>query len=212
MDTKQIVELYSVQQMSLREIAGELKTNHKLIGRILVRNGIQITKRNKLRVFTEEHKKKISESRKRLKENGWIPYNRGIKVSKDELYKNMKGHLKYDVSLEWLKTFDDIEKLKLLNRSLSRKRDCEGFTSEIYISFIEKFYYDEQLNNLYAKWVETKDKWMKPSLDHIQAKCKGGKLNILNNLQFISWFENRAKMDIDNIQWQQMKQKINEYL
>ena len=33
--------------------------------------------KNKLRHFTDEHKLKISESRKRLKANGWVPYNKG---------------------------------------------------------------------------------------------------------------------------------------
>lgn len=67
--------------------------------------------------------------------------------------KNMKAHLKYDVSIEWLSKFEDIEKLKYLNRSLSRK-----------------------------------------------------------NLQFISWLENRAKIDIDQELWNKMKQNINYYL
>ena len=34
----------------------------------------------------------------------------------------------------------------------------------------------------------------------------------LNNLQFISWLENRAKIDIDQELWNKMKQNINYYL
>ena len=48
-------------------------------------------------------------------------------------------------------------------------------------------------------------------LDHIQAKCNGGKLNVINNLQFISWLENRAKVDIEQTEWNKIKQRINEY-
>ena len=33
------------------------------------------------RIFTEEHRRKISESRKRLKDNGWTPYNVGLKTA-----------------------------------------------------------------------------------------------------------------------------------
>ena len=106
---------------------------------------------------------------------------------------------------------EDIEKLKYLNRSLSRKRDCEGFTTEIYIQFIERFYNDTKFNELYNKWIETNDKWIKPSLDHIEAKCNGGSL-LIDNLQFISWLENRAKVDIDQELWNRMKQNINYYL
>ena len=163
------------------------------------------------RIFSEEHKRKIGESRKKLKANGWIPYNLGLKMDSLSVLKNMKAHLKYDVSIEWLSKFEDIEKLKYLNRSLSRKRDCEGFTTEIYIQFIERFYVDSKFNELYYKWIETNDKWIKPSLDHIEAKCNGGSL-LIDNLQFISWLENRAKIDIDQELWNKMKQNINYYL
>lgn len=163
------------------------------------------------RTFSDEHKQKISESRKKLKANGWIPYNLGLKMDNLSVLKNMKAHLKYDVSIEWLSKFEDIEKLKYLNRSLSRKRDCEGFTTEIYIQFIERFYIDSKFNELYRKWIETKDKWIKPSLDHIEAKCNGGSL-LIDNLQFISWLENRAKIDIEQELWNRMKQNINYYL
>ena len=132
-------------------------------------------------------------------------------MTREHILKNMKAHLKYDVSLEWLNGFEDMEKLKYLNRSLSRKRDCEGFTTEIYKQFIEKFYNDDKFNSLFDKWKVTNDKWIKPSLDHIKAKCNGGTL-LLNNLQFVSWLENRAKVDIDQDEWESIKERINEYL
>jgi len=163
------------------------------------------------RLFTKAHRKKISDSRKRLKENGWIPYNKGIKVSKELLYKNMKAHLKYDVSLDWLKQFEDIEKLKYLNHSIARERDYRGFDTEIYKQFIEKFYKDKKFNQLFSEWIKTKDKWIKPSLDHIQAKAKGGTL-LLDNLQFVSWLENRAKVDISQVEWDKIKKNIKYYL
>jgi hypothetical protein len=85
-----------------------------------------------------------------------------------------------------------------------------GFTTEIYKQFIEKFYNDEKFNALFKKWLVTKDKWIKPSLDHIKAKCNGGTL-LLDNLQFVSWLENRAKVNIDQAEWELMKTRINEY-
>lgn len=57
----------------------------------------------------------------------------------------------------------------------------------------------------------TKDKWIKPSLDHIQAKTNGGTL-LLDNLQFVSWLENRAKVDIKQDEWNRIKKNINYYL
>ena len=132
--------------------------------------------------------------------------------TKEQNIKNMKGHLKYDVSFEWLNSFEDIRKLQYLNISFSRKRDCEGFTTELYIEFIEKFYNDEKFSYLYDEWIKTNDVWIKPSLDHIIPKSKGGKLNIITNLQFISWFENRAKFNLTQEQWNKIKEKIDEYI
>jgi len=167
--------------------------------------------RNNLRVFTKEHRQKISDSRKLLKEKGWVPYNKGIKVSKEILYKNMKAHLKYNVSLDWLKQFEDVEKLKYLNRSISRGRDKKGFNTEIYKKFIEKFYNNKKFNQLFSEYQKTGDKWIKPSLDHIEAKANGGSL-LLDNLQFISWLENRAKVNIPQVEWEKIKRNIKYYL
>ena len=88
--------------------------------------------------------------------------------------------------------------------------EIKQFSTEVYIQFIEKFYYDDKFNKLFLAWKETGDRWMKPSLDHIQAKSNGGSLS-LENMQFISWFENRAKADIDQITWNSMKERISEY-
>ena len=101
------------------------------------------------RIFTEEHKTKISNSRKKLKANGWKPYNVGLKTidrknGKELLFKNMKAHLKYNVTLEWLMQFQDIERVKYLNRAISRKRDSDGFTDDIYMKYIEKFYNNDK--------------------------------------------------------------------
>lgn len=49
--------MYVDDNMTLREIARKLNTNHKLISRILRKNNIEIT-RKKPRILTEEHKKK----------------------------------------------------------------------------------------------------------------------------------------------------------
>jgi len=158
------------------------------------------------RVFTKTHRDNISKACM-----GRKTWSQGKKMSRDHTLKNMKAHLKYDVSIEWLNSFEDIEKLKYLNRSIARERDYRGFTTEIYKKFIERFYNDKKFNELFNEWTKTNSKWIKPSLDHIQAKCRGGTL-LLDNLQFISWLENRAKIDIPQVEWDAMKLNIKYYL
>lgn len=216
MNIKELIKLYVEDRWTLRMIAEKYHTNHHLVKRRLEKAGVKITRRNTLKEFTQEHKNKISDGRKRLKLSGWIPYNKGIKTAersngREILLKNMKAHLKYDVSFEWLDSFEDIEKLKYLNKSITKKRDREGFTTEIYKQYIEKFYNDEKFNILFDKWIKTNDKWIKPSLDHIIPKSKGGSLS-LDNLQFISWLENRAKIDIPQVEWNKIKSNIGYYL
>lgn len=205
MNENKIIELYNSGH-TLRHISDIFNSNHHMIKRILIRNGIEITKRKTLKPYTDEHKQKVGAASK-----GRRCWSKGLKMTREHNLKNMKAHLKYDVTIEWLSKFEDIKKLKYLNRSLSRRRDREGFTTEIYIQFIERFYIDSKFNELYHKWIETNDRWIKPSLDHIVAKCNGGSL-LIDNLQFISWLENRAKTDINQELWNRMKQNINYYL
>ena len=104
-----------------------------------------------------------------------------------------------------------IEKLKYLNRSISRGRDKKGFNTEIQKKFIEQFYNNKKFNQLFSEYQKTGDKWIKPSLDHIEAKANGGSL-LLDNLQFISWLENRAKVNIPQVEWEKIKRNIKYYL
>ena len=91
--------------------------------------------------------------------------------------------------------------------------DKIGFTTDIYKKYIKKFYNDKQFNSLYKKWIDNKeDRYLKPSLDHIVSKSKNGELNNLDNLQFLSWFENRCKNDMTSKEWDKLKQNINNYL
>ena len=210
MDTIEVVRLYEQEGWTLRRIARQFNTNHHKVRRLLVRHGIEITQKGRKREpFTEEHKRNIGNSSR-----GRTCYWKGKNMPKDALYKNMRAHLKYDVDLEWLHQFDDIEKLKVLNRSFGKKRDCRGLTVGVYQSFIEKFYHDNQFNKIYAKWADSGscDKYLKPSLDHIVPKSQGGALDDLDNLQFLTWFENRCKNDMSQSEWLEMKHNLAEYL
>jgi 5-methylcytosine-specific restriction endonuclease McrA len=82
-----------------------------------------------------------------------------------------------------------------------------------YKQFIEKFYNDSEFNRLYSRWQETGDIYFRPTIDHKTPKSKGGG-NELDNLQCLSWFENKIKFDLLPDEWVIVKQraKKGEYL
>jgi len=203
MNEHKIIELYTIEKMTLRMIAKEMDTDHHRIKRILVKNGIEITRNGRIRKpFTDEHKAKISKATK-----GRKAWSKGKKMTKEFILKNMVAHIKYDVDLEFYKQFDDVKKIKCLNKMLTRKRVSKYFDTKKYKSFITKFYNDEQFNVVYQKWIDSNgDRWAIPSLDHMQPICKGGSYE-LDNLQVLTWFENRAKCDMTNDEWQEFKLK-----
>lgn len=181
-----VVDLYK-KGNSMRSIASRFETNHKLISRILKRNGVQTRKPKNLR--------------------GVKKFNCDIERS----YNNMATHLRFDVSLEWLMQFSDFEKLKLLNDAITNRLGRWDVSTEWYKSYIRKFYYEDQFNKVYGRWINSgKEKYKKPSIDHIVPKANGG-TNELDNLQFLSWFENRCKNDMNQEEWDNLKSNIEEY-
>lgn len=182
-------------------IANKLDSNHHMIKRILIRNNIEINNNNRKRApFTEEHKRNISIGAK-----GRETWSKGKKMSRDHIIKNMVAHIKYDVDFDFYNQYQDVEKLKVLNKSLTRDRVSKYFDTDKYQKFINKFYFDVQFNKVFELWVESGyNKWARPSLDHKTPISKGGDYD-LNNLQFLTWFENRAKCDMTMDEWLKFK-------
>jgi len=172
--------------LSMRRIADINNTNHKLISRILDRNQIK----------------------KRVPKN-----NRGLRLYSDvELkYNNMASHIRFDVSKEWLMQFDDFDKLKLLNDAITNRDNRYNENTEWYKSYINTFYHCKQFLKIYDNWINKKDKYLKPSIDHIIPRSMGG-TNEIENLQFLTWFENRCKNNMTPTEWLYVKNNLGEYL
>jgi hypothetical protein len=186
LDKVLICKLYK-NGKSMRQIALEFGTNHKLISRILKGQNIKTRKPLNLR-----GKKKFE-------------------CNNERLYNNMTTHLRFDVSIEWLMQFKDFKKLKVLNSAITDRSGRWSVNTEWYKDYLLKFYNDIQFNRIYEIWVNSNfEKYKKPSLDHIIPKAKGG-TNDLSNLQFLSWFENRCKNDMTQDEWNLHKSKIGEY-
>ena len=202
---EKIIRMYVEDKKTLRSIASELGTNHHNIKRTLLRNGINIDNTNRIREpLTEAHKEKISKATK-----GRKVWSEGKKMSVEHVLKNMAGHIKYEVDYLYYQNFKDVEKLKVLNHMLTRDRVSQHFDTSSYKSFIEKFYHDEQFNKIYAAWMENGcDRWYKPSLDHKIPLSKGGTYD-LDNLQILTWFENRTKKNMMPEQWREFREKTN---
>lgn len=65
MNERKIIQLYTTEKMTLRMIAKEMGINHHRIKRILVKNNVEITQKDRIRKpFTDEHKSKISKATK----------------------------------------------------------------------------------------------------------------------------------------------------
>ena len=186
MKTIEIVEMYSSGK-SMREIALKFSTNHKLISRVLKSEGVEARSPLNLR-----GKKKFE-------------------CDKERIYNNMATHLRFDVDYKWLMQFEDFDKLKSLNNSITNRSGRWDVDNKWYKDYLLKFYNDKQFNKIYQSWIKSNfEQYKKPSLDHIIPKSKRG-TNSLDNLQFLTWFENRCKNDMSQLDWDKLKQNINNY-
>lgn len=215
MENAKIIKLYVEDLQSLRKISKIVGLTIHKVRTILIESGVEF-RPNREYSRSDETKLKISLGNKKSYLSGdRVAWMTGKKWDIKTTLKQMKGHLKYDVSLDWLCRFEDTDKLKFISRSflkaVGRSSRISEITTEEYITFIEKFYNDDRFNYLYNEWIRTGNRWIKPSLDHIKAQSNDGESDI-NNFKYISWLENRTKVDLDQDEWDKIKENINYYL
>jgi hypothetical protein len=194
MDENEVVRLYVEQGYTLRMIADELGTNHHMVRRVLTRHGVTITQQGRKRKpFTNEHRRKISEASK-----GRPSWSAGKVLPESFRRANMRGKLGTSIDLS---KYADYARLSFLTRFLSKRREFIGFNDSVREPFLDKFYFDEQFNRIYDAWIASgQSKWWRPTLDHKHSQSNGGNWE-LENLQFLTWFENRAKAEMNDDEW-----------
>lgn len=195
MNEKEIIRLYTEEKYTLRRIASIFDTNHHMIKRILVANDIEITNDDRNRKpFTDEHRRKIG-----LASKGRRAPNKGKKMNEEQRRQNMMAKLDGDYDLT---KYPDYDRLLFLSRIYTKRRNQFENADVSRNDFWDCFYFDKQFNAIYDAWIiNNKNKWYRPTLDHMIALSNGGQWQ-LYNLQFLSWFENRAKESMSEQQWQ----------
>jgi hypothetical protein len=200
-----ILREYKAGETSLRRVADLCETNHHKVKRVLIEHGVEIVKA-KRQPLTKIHKERISKSTKGR--SSWI---KGKNATPEMIYKNMAAHLRFDVEWKWLAQFGDVEKLKTLNDCITNRSGRFDVDTDWYKRYIVKFWSCEKFNRIYSRWIESgREHLKKPSIDHIHPRSKNGCEN-LDNLQFLSWFENRCKNNMPQDEWDSVKNNISEY-
>jgi len=117
----------------------------------------------------------------------------------------MRASIRYDVPLDFLLQFDDIEKIRLLNNLIRIQRGSTVLKGSYeYMIYLSKFYYCERFERIYREWIESDcNKHLKPSLDHINPKANGGECHP-KNLQAMTLLQNRAKGDMSQDEWEEV--------
>lgn len=132
-----------------------------------------------------------------------------MKMSESCRLRNMLAHSRFKVGYVWASGFK-LERLMMINRMLTPRSGRWAISLDQYKELVLKFHDDPRFVAIHKAWLATKDKWFLPTFDHIHPKAKKGPEHI-DNLQVLTWFENRCKNDIAQEDWSKMKTRITDY-
>lgn len=183
-EEKKIISFY-LGTKSVEKVVKEFHHSRKFIYQILSRNSIKLYKKEK------KEKKHIPPELKRAR--------------------YIASRIRYDVDENFYLQFNDLDKVIFLNRTIRNERFRHTeITTQWYIDYINKFYYDPQFNRIYDAWKKSGDWLLRPSIEHIKPISKGGTDDLIN-LRFLTVVENRAKMDILQEKWDYIKTHLDEF-
>lgn len=154
-----------------------------------------------------DHFGRISEMTiaKYLKQYGYKTYARGKKppLSNDAKKRMMQAKFHEDEVID-LSGYDDYAKISFLSRRFSHYR----WKWELTFSrsqFFEHFYHDRQFNQVFDVWqAHERHALLTPSFDHKTPLTQGGDSS-LENLQCLPVWENRAKYNFSQDEWEDFK-------
>lgn len=146
---------------------------------------------------------------KYLKANGYKTFSRGKKppLSDDAKKLMMAAKFQRDACKVDLSGYSNYEKIAFLSRRFStfRWKFDITFTRQ---EFFARFYFDKHYNEVFDIWKQNHyHTLLTPSFDHIVPVAKNGSTS-LENLQCLPIWENRAKYDLTQMEWEAFKAKF----
>ncbi len=198
-----IINLYTIKRDNIKNISLKVGVSSKVIRRILIENNIKLDgiKNRFYRVLTKEHKQKISRSL-----IGKPSHMKGKKMDFEKRIKN--SEIQLGIKNFSLLEFTEYNKFRFIMKWV-RRYSISKMGEEYVYNFITLFYYGEKFNLIYNKWIRNKNKWIIPTLDHIIPLSRGGDFFNLDNMQILTWFENRAKAEMTQKEWEDFKKTTN---
>lgn len=200
MTIEEVAHLYQVEKWTLRRIADKFGTNHHRIKRMIVSAGVEITNEPRLRApMPKDRREKIGNLSR-----GRKAWNKGVRANESQVRKYIKARMRTQIDLD---AYPNLSKLQFLIRITSKHRKHLGASDDVRKAFLDRFYFDRQFNLIYDRWQASgENKWLYPSLDHKVSRFNGENWQ-LDNLQFLTWFENRAKAEMNQDEWERFKEE-----
>ncbi len=175
----------------LRQLASEIGRSNQATRKLLIAEGVTIRSRSEALKGLKRTDEVCQAISQRMLGNR--PWNTGLVFD--------EGRRRDNMSARWggldLHAFPDYQRLKFLTRHLTRQVARGDFPRPQAQAFLNRFYTDLAFNAIYDAWqAHGEDKWWYPSIDHIVPGLIG-----LDNLRFVTWFENRAKEAMTLGEW-----------